>query len=71
MDNQVYYVVTFVYTCCVNIRLIFVLIPTYDELSQMKNGTDSYTCVGVKNDFQNQFWMVRIFLVSHNYHVRN
>jgi hypothetical protein len=30
MDNQVY-VVTFVYTCYVNIHLVFILIPTYVE----------------------------------------
>ena len=70
MDNQVY-VVVFVYTCCVNICLIFKLISTYEELLQTKNSTDSYVCVGVKNGFQNQFWMVRIFLVSHKFHVRN
>ncbi len=28
----------------------------------MKNSTDSYIGVGVKNGFQNQFWMVQIFL---------
>jgi hypothetical protein len=54
MDNQVY-VLTFVYICCVNIRLIFILIPTYVELSQTKISTDSYICAGVKNGFQNQF----------------
>jgi hypothetical protein len=70
MDNQVY-VVTFVYTCCVNICLIFILIPTYVELSQTKISTDSYICAGVKNSFWNQFWMVQIFVVSHNFHVPN
>jgi hypothetical protein len=70
MDNQVY-VVTFVYTCCVNIRLTLILIPTYVELLQPKISTDSYICLGVKNGFQNQFLMVQIFVVSHNFHVRN
>jgi hypothetical protein len=70
MDTQVY-VVTFVYTCCVNIHLIFVLFPTYVELLQTQISTDSYICAGVKNGFQNQFWMVQIFVVSHNFHVRN
>jgi hypothetical protein len=37
----------------------------------MKNGSNSYICVGVKNGFQNQFWMVQIFFVSHNFQVRN
>jgi hypothetical protein len=60
MDNQVY-VVTFVYTCCVNIHLIFILIPTYVELLQTKISSDSCICAGVKNGFQNQFWMVQIF----------
>ncbi len=45
--------VTFVYTCCVNIHLIFILNPTYVELLQTKISTDSYICVGVKNGFQN------------------
>ncbi len=52
MDNQVY-VVVFVYTCCVNICLIFIFIPTSVEQLQMKNSIDSYICVGVKNGFQN------------------
>ena len=33
----------------------------------MNNSTDSYICLGVKNGFLNQFWMVQIFLVSHNW----
>ncbi len=35
---------------------------------QTKNHTDSYICMRVKNGFHNQFWMVQIFLVSHNFH---
>jgi hypothetical protein len=70
MDNQVY-PVTFAYTCCVNILLIFILIPNYVELSQTKISTDSYICAGVKNGFQNHFWMVQIFVDSHDFNVRN
>ncbi len=70
MDNHDYEV-TFVYTCCVNVRLILILIHNYVELLQTKISTDSYIWAGVKSGFQNQFWMVRIFVVSHNFHVRN
>ncbi len=62
------YLVTTDNTCWVNIRFILIPIPIYVE---HLNDTDSYIGLRIKNGFQKPVSDGALFLVSHNFHVRN